>query len=87
MDFFARNQLTMPLQQQKKQFHGDFFQRQEAVATLQPITGLVESEIAEMEFLGRKSPTCRLPKSCPMTPIRSNWPNDLRVQQNFISSS
>jgi hypothetical protein len=44
------------LEQQNKQLHGDFFQAQDAVAALELIAGLVECEIAEMEFLGRKSP-------------------------------
>jgi len=44
------------LDQQDEQLHRAFFQAQEALASLQPIAGLIEREIAEMEFLGRKSP-------------------------------
>jgi hypothetical protein len=57
---------------------------------LQPITGLVECEIAEFEFLGRKSPA--EPLICVaeiMTHARltSNCRSDLGIQQIFTSPS
>src|SRR5664280_1089603 len=55
-DLFARDQLPAPLHQQDEQLHGEFFQAQQTLTPLQPITGLVECEIAKLEFLGRTSP-------------------------------
>ena len=46
----------MPLDQQDEQFHRALFQAQQVFTPLQPVAGLIEREIAEMEFLGRKSP-------------------------------
>ena len=51
----AVDALPAPSDQQDQQFHGEFFQAQQACTPLQPITRLIESEIPEMEFLGRKS--------------------------------
>ena len=53
-DLFAGDELSIPLDQQDEQLHWEFLQAEEALAPLQPITGLVERELAEMEFLGRK---------------------------------
>ena len=55
-DFVARDQLAVSLEQQNKQLHGELLQAQEAPASFEPITGLIECEFAEMEFLGRTSP-------------------------------
>ena len=54
-DLLAGYQPPAPFDQQDEQLHGEFFQAQEAFAPLEPILGLVECEIAELEFLGRKS--------------------------------
>jgi hypothetical protein len=63
------------LDQQDEQLHGEFFQAQEARTPLEPILGLVECEIAEMEFLGRKSSTQALTGVAaimPHDPLKSN---------------
>src|SRR5437762_13646800 len=52
-DLLAGNEFSAPLDQQDEQLHREFFQAQQALASLQPITRLIECEIAEMEFLGR----------------------------------
>ena len=57
-DLVTRHQLSVTLDQQDEQLHREFFQAQKAVASLQSITGLIKSELAEMELLGRKSPMC-----------------------------
>ena len=54
-DLLAGHQPTAPFDQQNEQLHGEFFQTQEAVAPLKSVLGLVEFEIAELKFLGRKS--------------------------------
>ena len=54
-DLLAGYQPAAPFDQQDEQLHGEFFQAQEALPPLKPILGLVECEIAELEFLGRKS--------------------------------
>ncbi len=56
-DFLAGNQLAAPLDQQDEQIHGELFHAQEAISPLESILGLVECEIAEMEFWGRISST------------------------------
>jgi hypothetical protein len=43
------------LNQQDQQFHGELFQAQQTCTSLQPVTRIIEGEISEMEFLGRKS--------------------------------
>jgi len=51
---------------------------------------MVECEIAEMEFLGRKSSTqalTRVAAIMPQNPLRSKRTSNLGIQQNFISSS
>ena len=55
-DFLAGYQLATAFEQQEEQLHGEFLQPQLALAPLEPVAGLVERELAEMELLGRKSP-------------------------------
>jgi hypothetical protein len=89
-DLLARHQLPASLDQQDEQFHGELFETQEALAPLQPVLRLVEYEIAEMEFLGRKSSTRALTyvgAMMPQNPLASKLLSNLAVQQNFTSSS
>jgi hypothetical protein len=58
-DLLAGDQLPPPLNQQDEQLHRNFFQAQVAFTALQPKTGLIKCELAEMEFLGRTSPRVR----------------------------
>jgi hypothetical protein len=78
-----------PLDQQDEQLHGEFFQAQWTRTPLEPIAGLVECELAEMEFVGRKSPhdaLRRIAEMMPHDPPRSNCTSNLGIHQNFISS-
>jgi hypothetical protein len=45
---YPQMQLSATFDQQDEQLHGAFFQAQDVLAPLQPIAGLVESEIGEM---------------------------------------
>jgi hypothetical protein len=56
-DLVAGYQLPVPFEQQDQQLHGELFQAQEALTPLEPILGLVQREITEMEFRSRKSST------------------------------
>jgi hypothetical protein len=86
-DLLAGNQLAGPLEQQDEQLHREFLQPQLTLAPLQPVAGLIERELAEMELLGRKSPT-----QAPELRGRNNASeapkkqiiNNLEVHQNFI---
>ena len=49
-DLLARHQFPPAFDQQDEQLHGAFFQAQDVLTPLQPIAGLVEREIGEMEF-------------------------------------
>jgi hypothetical protein len=51
----------MALNQQNQQLHGELFQAQKTCTSLQPVARLIEGEISEMEFLGRKSSGYFLP--------------------------
>jgi len=55
-DLFAGDQLSLALNKQDKQLHREFFQTQLAFTPPQAITGLIQCELAEMEFLRRKFP-------------------------------
>lgn len=59
-------------------------------ASLQPVVRLIESEIAEMEFLGRKSPAYLSDCVAGMMPhsaVRSNRISNLASYLIFTSSS
>jgi hypothetical protein len=56
-DLLAGDQLPATLDQQDEQLHGELFQAKEAFTPLEAIPGLIECELAEMEFWSRKSPT------------------------------
>ena len=53
--------------QQKEKFHWEFFHAQNIGTPLEPVAGLVECVIAELELLGRislRGPWRAVPKSC-----------------------
>jgi hypothetical protein len=86
--FFAGHQFAMPLEQENKQLHGEFFQAQTAGSAFEAIAASVERELAEMESLGRR-PTSPA-RSCVAEIMRHDWPrsnsnNSLASYPEFIS--
>ena len=84
----AGDQLTVPLEQEDEQLHGEFFHAQDIVASLEPVAGLIECVIAELELLGRKSPgaLARVAAIMPQYRARINRSSYLQLYPNFISS-
>ena len=55
-DLLAGYQFPGPFDQKDKQVHGKFLQPQQAVTPAQLVARLIQREIGEMKFLGRKNP-------------------------------
>jgi|SRR5579884_2950083 hypothetical protein len=84
--FVAGDQISASFHQQDEQLHGELFKPQLVGAALQPITRAVKREVAEMEFLGRKTP--QLPEVFEIMPHGEATRNNsgLRLYRIFIHS-
>src|SRR5690242_1947567 len=89
-DLFARDQFPVASNQEDEQLHGELLQPQNPVGPLQAVAGLVEGEVAEMEFLGRNSLSCGAFSALGMMPHVAGTINSvskLQVHLIFISTS